>query len=145
MTEVVVLDSSVLVSSFVGGDRFRPVAREILRRVFLGVYTPTESNVTAPEVIGAISRRAGSDKASRARDQISKWEGLGLFSFAELDRRRRVEASELALRLGTRGMDSIIIQLAKEKGATLITFDGEMAKKAKGVVKVLATEDIEIT
>lgn len=41
-------------------------------------------------------------------------------------------------------MYSVIIQLAKEKSATLITFNGEMAKTTKSVVKVLTDEDIKI-
>ena len=144
MTEHVVLDSSVLVSSFVAGDAFRPVAREVMRRVFRGAYSAIESNVVPPEVIGAISRKAGVANARKARARIEKWEELGLFGFVELDRRRRLEAGELALNLRLRGMDSIIIQLAREKRAVLITFDEEMASKAKSVVKVLTAEDIEM-
>ncbi len=90
-----------------------------------------------------VARGIGKAGARRARDQIVKWEDLGLFGFAELDRQRRLEAGDLAVKLGVRGMDSIIIQVAKENRAILITFDREMAKRAKSVVKVLTAEDIE--
>ncbi|MBI2185241.1 MAG: PIN domain-containing protein [Thaumarchaeota archaeon] len=141
MTETVVLDSSVIVSSLLEGDIFRPAAREIMKKVFEGDLIPTESSIIPPEVIGAISRRAGPAKAKRAENQLRKWEDLGLLSYAELDRRRSIEATQLALTLRTRGMDSIIIQIAKEKDATLITFDDEMASKAKNVIKTLTAKD----
>ena len=143
MTENVVLDSSVLVSSLVTDDTFRSAARLILKKVFQGYYIAIGSNITPPEVIGAISRRAGVTRARMAKDQIEKWENLGLFIFADLDKRRRIKADELALNLRVRGMDAIIIQLAKEKNATLVTFDNEMANRTRGLIKVLTAGDIE--
>ena len=38
-------------------------------------------------------------------------------------------------------MDAIVIQVAREKESALITFDEEMAKKAKSVTEVAKPED----
>jgi len=42
----------------------------------------------------------------------------------------------LAVKLKLRGMDAIVVQVAREKKRSLITFDEEMAEKAKAAVEV---------
>jgi len=141
MSEEVALDSSVLVSAFVKEDEFRPIARRIMEKIFSGQYHSTTSAVVFVEVCGAISRRAGVDKAISAKNQLIKWEDLNLTAYSELIRERREEAAELTIKLKMRGIDAMVVQVAKEKKRTLITFDEEMAEKAKAVVKVLTHKD----
>ncbi|MCK4478513.1 type II toxin-antitoxin system VapC family toxin [Candidatus Bathyarchaeota archaeon] len=141
MAKEVTLDSSVLVSAFVKGDRFRPAALRIMEKVFRGEYHVATSAIVPIEVCGAVSRRAGVDKAVSVRHQLDKWEGMNFIVYSELSRRRRQEATGLAVKLGLRGMDAIVVQVAKEKKAALVTFDEEMAEKAKGVVEVLTLSD----
>jgi len=141
VTKEVALDSSVLVSALVKGDELRPIARRIMERVFSGQYHSTTSAVVFVEVCGAIARRAGVDKASDARNQLTRWENMGLTAYCELSGRRRGEAAELATKLKMRGMDAIVVQAAKEKKGTLITFDEEMAVKAKEAVEILTSKD----
>ena len=40
-------------------------------------------------------------------------------------------------------MDAIVVQVAKEKGAVLITFDKEMAEKARAEVEVLTHDELQ--
>jgi len=141
MGEEVTLDSSVLVSALVKEDEFRPIARRIMEKIFSGQYHSTTSAVVFVEVCGAISRRAGVDKAISAKNQLIKWEDLNLTAYSKLARERREEAAELTIKLKMRGIDAIVVQVAKEKKRTLITFDEEMAEKAKAVVKVLTHKD----
>jgi len=41
-----------------------------------------------------------------------------------------------------KGMDAVVVQVAKENNRTLITFDEEMAEKARAAVKVLTHKDL---
>jgi predicted nucleic acid-binding protein len=141
MVEEVILDSSILVSAFVKGDKFRPVARLVMEKIFLGEYHATTSAIVPVEVCGSISKRVGVDKAEVAKTQLMRWGDMGLITYDELSAKRRDEAVDLAIKLRMRGMDAIIVQTAKERGGALITFDNEVAGKANAVVKILTHED----
>jgi len=143
MAKEVTLDSSVLVSAFVKEDRFRPVAFRVMEKVFLGQYHVATSAIVPVEVCGAVSRRAGVDKAVLVERQLDKWESMNFFAYSELSRRRRREATEIAVKLKLKGMDAIVIQAARERKAVLVTFDEEMAEKAKTTVEVLALKDLK--
>ncbi|MFQ6086208.1 MAG: type II toxin-antitoxin system VapC family toxin [Candidatus Bathyarchaeia archaeon] len=135
------LDSSVLVSALVKGDEFRPAARRVMEKIFLGQYRVTTSAIVPVEVCGSISRRVGVDKAISAKNQLNRWENMNLIAYSELTRKRKEEATELAIKLKMRGMDAIVVQVAEEKKGILVTFDEEMAGKAKTAVKVLTHKD----
>lgn len=141
MVEEVALDSSVFVSALVKGDKFRPVARLIMEKIFLGEYRAIASVVVRVEVCGAISKRSGLDKAIMAEKELFRWESMNFIGYSELTIKRMKEATELAIKLEIRGMDAIVVQVAKERKRTLITFDEEMAEKARAAVKVLTRKD----
>lgn len=137
----VAIDSSVLVSALVKGDKHRHVARQVMEKIFRGEYKATASAIVFVEVCGAISRRAGMQNAIVARDQLVKWRDIGLITYNELTAKRTREAAELAIRLSLKGMDAIVVQLATEKGIPLITLDEEIAERAKSVVEASARRD----
>ena len=143
MVKEVTLDSSVLVSSLVGKDVFNLTARRVMEKVFSGEYHTSSSAIVPVEVCASISRRAGLDKAFLAKSQLLRWEKMGLVAYSEFTHKRREEAIELAIRLRMRGMDAIVVQVAKEKGAVLITFDKEMAEKARAEVEVLTHDELQ--
>jgi len=144
MVEEATLDSSVLVSALVKEDVFRTTARRIMEKIFEGQYHVTTSAIVPVEVCGSISRRAGVNKAILAKNQLLKWESMNLIAYSELTGKRREEATELAIKLKMSGMDAIVVQTAKEKKAVLVTFDEEMAEKAKTAVKVLTHKNFRI-
>ena len=141
MAKEVTLDSSVLVSAFVKEDRFRPVAFRVMEKVFLGQYHVVTSAIVPVEVCGAISRRAGVDEAVSVKRQLDKWENMNFIAYSDLSGRRRREATEIAVKFKLKGTDAIVIQAERERKAVLVTFDEEMAEKAKTIVEVLALED----
>jgi len=144
MVEEVTLDSSVLVSALVKEDVFRTIARRIMEKIFQGQDHATTSAIVPVEVCGSISRRAGVNKAILAKNQLLKWESMNLIAYSELTGKRREEATELAIKLKMSGMDAIVVQAAKEKKAVLVTFDEEMAEKAKTTVEVLTHKNFRI-
>jgi len=136
MVKEVTLDSSVLVSAFVKGDEFRAKARRIIEKVFSGEFRVVTSAIVFVEVCGSISRRVGADKALLVKDQLVKWDNMNFIGWSELTGKRMGEAAELAVKLKLRGMNAIVVQVAREKKRSLITFDEEMAEKAKAAVEV---------
>jgi len=142
MVEEVTIDSSVLVSAFVKDDKFRPEAREAMKKMFSGEYRATTSATVFVEACGSISRRTSMDNAIAVRDQLIKWEEMNFITYNELTVRRRDEAAELAMKLGLGGMDAVVVQAAKEKNRVLITFDEELAEKVKDIVEVHIHKDL---
>ncbi len=140
MAEEVTLDSSVLVSALVEHEERRPVARAIMRRVFDGDLHVVTSVIVPVEVCGAIARRTSVAVSRKAMNQLQKWRDMKLIEYSELTEERSRQSAELAANLRVRGMDAIVIQTAKERNSLLITFDDEMAKKAKAVSRVAKPE-----
>jgi len=131
------LDSSVFVSAFVKGEEHRPTASVIIKRMFDGKLRVVTSVIVPVEVCGAIARRASPEAARKAMTQIRKWGDLKLINYSELTEDRSRESAELALSLRLKGMDAIVIQVSKEMKSPLVTFDQEMAKRARTVTTVL--------
>ncbi len=142
MTERVVLDSSVLVSAFVKEDTFHQHGREVMRRVFQGRYSAAASVIVPIEVCGVIARRVGVDQAETVKELLVKWETTGLLDCKELTQTRKDTARELAIKLRVRGMDAVIIESAIGDQRSLITFDEDVAEKARKVTNVLTAKDL---
>jgi len=142
MAKEVTLDSSVLVSALVEHEERRPVARSIMRRVFDGDLHVVTSVIVPAEVCGAIARRTSVAAAKKAMAQLQKWRDMKLVEYSELTEERSRQSAELAADLRVRGMDAIVIQAAKERDSVLITFDDEMAKRAKAATRVAKPENL---
>lgn len=56
--------------------------------------------------------------------------GLSNVSFVMLDSRSTAKACQIAIKTGLRGMDALVVQVAREYKAELITFDQEMLLKS---------------
>ena len=67
------------------------------------------------------------------------------YEIQELNKKRvnfAREMANIAKEIGVRGMDAIVVQIAKEFGSILISLDGEMVKRAKSVVTVKNVGDL---
>ena len=62
--------------------------------------------------------------------------------FLELTSSRAEQAAEIAEEAGVRGMDAIVVQVAKEFNTPLISLDAEMTGKAKALVKAELVENL---
>ena len=80
------------------------------------------------EVVAAIRRRTGSEHLALETQKML--EGLPSVSFVMLDGRSAAKACRIAAKTGLRGMDALVVQVAREYKAELITFDQEMLQKA---------------
>jgi len=53
-----------------------------------------------------------------------------------IDSDSALDASDIAIESGVRGMDAVVIQTAKEYNTLLVSLDAEMIEKAAGIVKI---------
>ena len=106
----------------------------MLEQLKNGEHTAYESGIVLVEVAAAIRRRTGSkDLAIRVKNDLLE---LNFLNFLELTELRMKRAAEIASRIGVRGMDAIVIQIAEETRSVLVTLDEEMMKAAKEIVTI---------
>jgi len=122
------IDSSVIIASLLEKEPRHQEALKIWESILSGESIAIMPYSVLVEVVAAIRRRTGSkDLACEVRKEILEIENL---SFVVLDQKAALEASDLAIRTGVRGMDALVIQVVREFETELITFDEEMIQKA---------------
>lgn len=65
-----------------------------------------------------------------------------LYSSLDLDAARANRAVEIAQRFSVRGVDAIVIQIAEEFNATLLSLDYEIIKNVACLVKTKAIDEV---
>lgn len=134
------LDSSVIVAALRKQEVHYEAAKNLLEKVKDGNHIAIEPYIVLIEVVAAIKRRTGSTElAKRVKNDFL---AIDTINFTDLESTRASDASEIAMNLGVRGMDAIIIQTAKEFNIPLITLDKEMIEKAKSFVDIRAVDDL---
>ena len=129
------LDSSVIVTALRKQEKSHLAAKDVLRKVKDGSHIAIEPYTVLIEVTAALKRRTGSKElALRVRNDLL---AINTISFMGLDAESAADAAEIAAEIGVRGMDAIVIQVAKEFDIPLVTLDQEMLEKAKLVVDVM--------
>ncbi|TYT23347.1 type II toxin-antitoxin system VapC family toxin [Dictyoglomus thermophilum] len=133
------LDSSIIIAALREQEEKHNICLEVLEKIKNGEYIAIEPYTVLIEVTAAIRRRTGSKKlAEKVRFYLRDIDSI---HFLELESYRAEEASRVAEELSVRGMDAVVIQIAKEFNSVLLTLDNEMAEKAKGFVYVGRIEE----
>ncbi|MCJ7615319.1 MAG: type II toxin-antitoxin system VapC family toxin [Desulfobacterales bacterium] len=115
-------------------------AKNLLKTIKDGEHIAIEPYIVLIEIVAAIKRRTGSSElAKRVKNDFL---AIDTINFMDLESTRANDASEIAIKLGVRGMDAIVIQMAKEFNVPLITLDKEMIEKAKSFVDIRALDDL---
>lgn len=133
MVKRVTVDSSVIVSSLLTGESRYKEAIKIWEDVLKGKKYAIMPFSVLVEVVAAIRRRTGSEKL--AKEVKKELINAGNTTFVIIDDRAAIEAADIAAKTGLRGMDAIVVQVAKDFDAELISFDNDMMKKAKSVLR----------
>lgn len=140
MLTYLTLDSSVIIAALRKQERKHSECRSLVERVKDGELVALEPYTVLVEVVAAVRRRTGdSDLASRVRNDLQDIETL---NFLELTSVRSRLASEIAEEIGVRGMDAIVIQVAREFDIPLISLDMDMIDRARPLVKVELIENL---
>lgn len=126
------VDSSVIISSLLEQESRHKEALEIWKRVLAGKDFAVMPLSVLVEVVAAIRRRTGSEElALQVRQALLDAEAV---SFIVLDEQAAEDAAEIAAKTAVRGMDALVIQVAREFGTELVSFDNEMLAKAATVL-----------
>lgn len=121
------LDSSVIVSYILKDESNSYQAKELLNNI-----AENESKIIIPttvlvEIVSAVKRRTGSSElAERILEHFSNAPG---FIYIEINLQNVIKSSQIAVKYGLRGMDSLIVQISEEYKTELITFDLEIQEK----------------
>jgi len=125
------LDSSVIIASLLEKEPRHTEALEIWSTVLSGDSLAIMPYSVLVEVVAAIKRRTGSE--SLALEVKGELLDVETISFVILDDKSAVEAADLAAKTGVRGMDALLIQVAKEFETELISFHEDMMQKSKRI------------
>ena len=140
MVTYLTLDSSVIVASLREQEEKHVVCKRLLERVKNGEFVALEPYTVMVEVVAAIKRRTGSE--SLAEMVKSGLEDISSIIFMDLISIRADDAAKIAKETGVRGMDAIVIQIAKEFGSPLVSLDMEMIERSKSIVTTVNIEDV---
>ncbi|HLF05355.1 MAG TPA: type II toxin-antitoxin system VapC family toxin [Dehalococcoidia bacterium] len=130
--EQVVVDTNVLVASFLQGDTHHQQAQPYLIGLEAGDYTFHLPMLVVVEVVAAIRRPAPIGWLAllvRARKSITDWEQSGKVVLYPLDRDRMDRSTAIAQQHRLRGGDSVMAALSDELGMPLKTFDQDILQK----------------
>lgn len=130
--EQVVVDSSVLVASFLPHDHFHQKSLSHIEGLEAGDYVFHLPMLVWVEVIASVNRRAQKNRVallSRAKQSLDAWETAGKMVLYPLDRDRMEEAGTTAERLRLRGADAVVAALAEELDLPLRAFDQEILER----------------
>ena len=130
--EPVVLDSSVLVASFLPDDHFHQQALQHIVGLESGNSVFHLPMLVWVEVIASVNRQAQRNRMallSRAEQSLKDWDSSGKIVLYPLDRDRMNKAASVAERYRLRGADSIVVALAEELDMPLKAFDEEILER----------------
>ena len=132
------VDTSVFVAAIRAAELKHEICKKLFQKIGEGEYEVIVPYTVLVEIGAAIRRRYNSSAAAEAA--VEELLGIEAISFEELFQFRAKDACRIAVQGGLRGMDAIVIQIAKENNCSLVTLDLEMALKARDIVRV---EEIE--
>ena len=92
------------------------------------------------EVAAAAFRRTGSRQF--ARTVHSQLLQIPSIHFLDLVKSRASQACELAMASGLRGMDALVLQVAREMGTALVSLDEEFVELAKRVARTQSVRSL---
>lgn len=134
VVEQLTVDSSVIVASLLEEEKEHSKAFKVWAEVLTGKTVAIMPYIVLVEVVAAVRRRtADKELALKLKKELLS---AGNVNFTILDPEAALEASDIAIETGMRGMDAIVVQTAKEYGTSLVTLDNEMISKATGFVKI---------
>lgn len=131
---MLVLDSSVIVAALVQKEEKHAECRKLLEDVKNGNIQAIAPYTVLVEVVAAIKRRTDSrELAERVARDLQSLHGL---YFLELVASRAEKAADIAIKTGLKGMDAIVVELAEEFDAELVTLDIEIKEKSEPFVRI---------
>ncbi len=132
MVKTFTLDSSVIISSLRTNEEQHSEAFRLVQEIIFTNWIAVMPISVLVEVVGGIRRRAGS--TSEARKVQKELLAAENFVFVPITDMRALAAADIAAEISVRGMDALVIQIANEFDAELVTFDAEMKRRASKIL-----------
>lgn len=130
-----VIDSSIFVAAFREDEPHSREAFRILEQLEAGTMSTVIPVSVIIEVVAAIRRRTNNvELAQQVGEKILSCSAVSLI---DLDTFRMAKFFELASESGLRGMDVLVVGVAREFGMPLLTLDKEMVEIARRYVEVV--------
>ncbi len=140
MVERITIDSSVIVAALLEKEKKHQECKSLLEKVKNGKYVAIEPYIVLVETVAAVKRRTGSSRlAERVKEDICE---INTIVFQEVVSYRAHEAADIAKETGVRGMDAIIIQIAKEFNIPLVSLDAEMLERSSSIISIKDVGDL---
>ena len=133
------LDSSVIIASLREQESKHKECKKVMESIANGKHIVVTPYTVFVEVVSAIRRSTGSRNI--AENVSANLENMDTIYFIELIKSSAKEAVAISAETGLKGMDSIVVQIAKENNSYLVTLDDEMERLAKKVCKIKSTND----
>ena len=132
--EPIVVDSSVIVASFISGEANHLLGVEYMDGLDRGDYIFHLPMLVVVEVSSAIRRRMQDwpEVIYKWQLDLARWEREGKVFFYPMNRQRMANSVVAALNRSLRGADSIVAALAEELNMPLRTFDDEHLRRWPG-------------
>ena len=134
------LDSSVFIAALRSSESLHGPCLQLFERVIKGQYEVFVPYSVLVEVVAAAFRRTESRQF--AKTVYAQLLQIPSIHFLDLVKSRASQACELAMASGLRGMDTLVLQVAREMGTTLVTLDEEFAELAKRAVRTQSVHAI---
>ena len=126
------VDSCVIIASLLDKEPRHQEALDIVKKIRTGIFRAVMPYSVLVEVVAAVRCRTGSEVL--AIEVKKNLKSMRHVSFVIMDHASADEASRIAAKTGLRGMDALVVQVAKEFGARLVTFDDDMITKSSSLV-----------
>lgn len=137
--EYLSIDSSVIIASLRKEEKKHKSCRRLLERVKNREFIALEPYTVLVEVTAAMRRRTGSEMLS---ERIKKdLESIDSILFFDLNHIRADDAARISAKIGVRGMDAVVVQIAVENKCARVTLDDEMSKKSQSIVEIKSVDD----
>lgn len=132
-----VVDASVWVALCHGGDRHHKTSAAAIRELLANGERLSAPTLLKVEVAAALRRLTGDSRLVRtALAETDRFAELGWIDFFELTHERSLRAAEIAAKTGVRGADAVYLELAAQRGETLITWDRQQLARGAAVTRV---------
>jgi predicted nucleic acid-binding protein len=139
MVARITIDSSVIVAALHENEVKHKECKSLFEKVKNGEYLAIEPFIVLVEVVAAIKRRTGSSHlAERVKTDLCNIDSI---VFMEVVSYRAHEAADIAKEIGVRGMDAIVIQIAREFNVPLVSLDSEMLERSKSIIRINEVEN----
>lgn len=135
------VDSSIIVASLVKEEKHHDACKRLMDKIFDAKHTAIMPYSVLVEVVASVKRRTNSyELAENAGNGLQNTPAV---YFLGLTKERAIEAADIAKETGLKGMDAIVVQVAKENGSKLITLDDEMIEKSENIADVIHIDNFE--